>query len=122
MQVKNLLILIALTVPLHCASAASAIENAQGPLGLRITHAEVITAESGVTVDASISRSRLTRVLTPVQLQINLVKADGTIADTQTTVVSAADLVRRNSRDKHLKVVFADQVGNENYTVSIRWL
>ncbi len=123
MQARILFVSLVLSVPLHHATAATAVvENPQGPMGLRITNAEVIDRGSSVVVDAGISRSRLTRVLTPVQLQINLVSADGTVAASEVRVVSAADLVRLNSGDRHVQVAFNNLQSAANYTVSVQWL
>jgi hypothetical protein len=123
MQARILLVLLFLSTSLPYATAAAAvIENPQGPMGLRITNAEVIASGSSVIVDAGISRSRLTRVLTPVQLQINLVNADGTVAASEVRVVSAADLARLNSGDRHVQVAFKNLQTAANYKVSIQWL
>jgi len=124
MRLKIILMLMAVAMPLHSATAVTAvvIENPQGPMGLRITNAAMTASETSVTVDASISRSRLTRVLTPVQLQIDLVNADGTIVSSEIRVVSAADLVRSNSSDRHVKVAFENLQQAENYQVSVQWL
>ena len=124
MQTKILLVSLLLSMPLHCAMAASAavIANPQGPMGLRITTANVTGSETSVVVNAGISRSRLTRLLTPVQLQVDLVRADGTIAASKIRTVSAADLVRLNSSDRHLQVAFENRQAAENYTVSLQWL
>jgi hypothetical protein len=122
MQLKTVLMVMAVAMLSHSANGAPVIENAQGPMGLRISHAEVVAIERVVIVDARISRSRLTRVLTPMQLQFNLVNADGTVAAEETIVVSAADLVRLNARDRHVKVAFANLPEVENYTVSVQWL
>ncbi|MES2626196.1 MAG: hypothetical protein V4628_13010, partial [Pseudomonadota bacterium] len=93
-----------------------------GHAGLRVVNAAVIKAESSLAVDATISRSRLTRVLYPQQLQVNLVNADGTIAATGKRLISAADMGRLNSRDYHLQIAFADVAQTEDYTVSVQWL
>ncbi len=124
MQARILFVLLVLSMPLRYATAATAavVENPQGPMGLRITNAEVMDTGSSVIVDAGISRSRLTRVLTPVQLQINLVSADGTVAASEVRVVSAADLGRLNSGDRHVQVAFNNLQAAANYTVSVQWL
>jgi hypothetical protein len=124
MQARILFVLLVLSMPLHYATAATAavVDNPQGPMGLRISNVEVIDSGSSVVVDAGISRSRLTRVLTPVRLEINLVNAEGTVAASEVRVVSAADFVRLNSSDRHVQVAFNNLPAAANYKVSLQWL
>jgi hypothetical protein len=99
-------------VALACAGLASAADAPahDATNGLRIVTTRLLADEGHAVAQATVARSRLNRLLTPVTLEFRVYDAAERELGTLTEVVSAADMPRRNSARGHVRVTLPESM------------